>query len=88
MWQHRSAVMSGAWNMPAGRAATLTIIPVNGAGLIGPAALEGAPQLGREDGVAAVVLKPSALGSFERSMQLSAWARHRCWPFWPRAAQT
>ena len=42
--------------------------------------LEGAPQLGREDGVAALVLKPSALGGFERTLQLSTWARRRCWP--------
>jgi len=48
------------------------------AGLVGPHVPLGAPQLGREDGVAALVLKPSALGGFERTLQLAAWARHRC----------
>ena len=38
----------------------------------------GTAQLGREDGVAALVLKPSALGGFERTLELAAWARRRC----------
>ena len=36
-------------------------------------------QLGREDGVAALVLKPSVLGGFERTLQIAAWARRRCY---------
>ncbi len=48
------------------------------AGVVGPHVPVGTPQLGREDGVAALVLKPSALGGFERTLQLAAWARRRC----------
>ena len=47
------------------------------AGLVGPEAGQGGPELGLQDGVVALVLKPAVLGGFERTLQLAAWARRQ-----------